>query len=91
MHHEDPQRPLPAPCHTAQAPDGTAFFVPGCAGRANEPDNLDNCTCVDFKDAALAEITRLREEVKKLSWLYHGVVDDYRKAAAQLRALGVEV
>ncbi|MFD5615845.1 hypothetical protein [Kitasatospora sp. NPDC127060] len=90
MHHEDPPRPLPAPCHTAKAPDGTAFFVPGCAGGASEPDNPDACTCLDFKEAALAEIALLRVENRKLSRLYLGVCDDYAKAMARLRAVGAE-
>ncbi|WP_331727234.1 hypothetical protein OG871_39785 (plasmid) [Kitasatospora sp. NBC_00374] len=91
MHHEDPPRRLPAPCHDAKDPDGGTFLVPGCAGRANDPDNVSACTCVDFKDAALALIAKQDAELREKSRQYLGVCDDYAKLAARCRKLEAEL
>jgi len=57
----------PQPCHWYDDGHGGRYLIPGCAGRAQDPDNADACGCPDLAtqlDKAHREIEALKAELQ---------------------------
>lgn len=57
----------PQPCHWYDDEHGGRYLIPGCAGRAQDPDNADACGCPDLAtqlDKAHREIEALKAELQ---------------------------
>lgn len=58
----------PKPCHWYDDGHGGRWLIPGCAGRAQDPDSLDACDCSDLAD----QLAAARREVEALKSELHG-------------------
>lgn len=50
------------PCHWYDDADGGRWLIPGCAGRAQDPDNADACGCPDLA----TQLAAARKEIADL-------------------------
>jgi hypothetical protein len=54
------------PCHWYDDGHGGRYLIPGCPGRAQDPDNPDACACPDLAKQladALREVEQLKSEL----------------------------
>lgn len=63
----EPHR-CPKPCHWYDDEHGGRYLIPGCAARAQDPDNADVCTCPALAD----QLAKARREIKALKSELHG-------------------
>lgn len=52
----------PQPCHWYDDGHGGRYLIPGCAARAQDPDNTDVCTCPNLA----AQLAKAHREIEAL-------------------------
>jgi hypothetical protein len=62
------ERTGPQPCHWSDDGHGGRYLIPGCAGRAQDPDNADACGCPDLA----TQLAEARRELEALKAELHG-------------------
>jgi hypothetical protein len=58
----------PQPCHWYDDEHGGRYLIPGCAGRAQDPDNADACGCPDLA----TQLAKAHREIEALKAELHG-------------------